>query len=288
MADENSQSNKKIKDLQSELARKDAELAKYRHQLGRANETLEKIIVDLDHELKLAAKIQKLLSPTEMPSIPGFEFSSKFVPGMKSGGDYFDIFEHEDKLKFGILVSSSSGYTMSALFLSILMKFSGQIEARRGLSPEMVLKQLGSEILSEMGEKDSVSMFYAVVDRRNFEIKYSSVGKISCLYQSYSDEKMVQLESTGGPLSKASTFQPLAHSFQLNPRDRLILCTEGATRMNQVIQSLQKLSNSSVHDLRNEIVFQVESINQSQFPDRDLTVLVTEVKDRVIKLAKKT
>jgi hypothetical protein len=43
-----------------------------------------------------------------------------------------------------------------------------------------------------------------------------------------------------------------------------------------------------VHDLRNEILYQVERFAQGKDIPQDATVVVCEVKDRVIKLAKTT
>ncbi|MBO9667523.1 MAG: sigmaB regulation protein RsbU, partial [Bdellovibrio sp.] len=102
----------RISDLEHELAVKEAELHRYRLELTKANTALEKMILQINQELKMAQTLQKYLSPTELPNIQGFEFSTKFLAGTRSGGDYFDIFEHEDKLKFGILISSATGYSL--------------------------------------------------------------------------------------------------------------------------------------------------------------------------------
>ncbi|MGE3758564.1 MAG: sigmaB regulation protein RsbU, partial [Pseudobdellovibrionaceae bacterium] len=118
----------KIADLERELSQKEEDLVRFRKELVKTNGTLEALIAQLSGELKMAHLIQKVLAPTEYPHISGIEFSSKFIPGVRSGGDYFDIFEHEDKFRFGIIVASASGYSMSALFLSVLLKMTGQLE----------------------------------------------------------------------------------------------------------------------------------------------------------------
>lgn len=288
----------KIEELQYELAHKELELKKYRLELQKTNSTLEKIISDLGQELKLANLIQKLLSPTEIPNIPGIEFSTKFIPGHKSGGDYFDIFEHDDRLKFGIILSSSSGYTMSALFLSVLMKLSAQIEARKGLDPDKVIALMAQEIVPHIQKQDTASVFYGVVDRRNYELKYCCVGTIAALLQVHGKEQPSWLEPTAGPLGKDFDANPLTHTIPLGPRDRLILCTEGvlnATTPDQEIFGRDRLAKtilraprSGVHEIRNEILYQVEKFTQTAEPVRDQTVVVTEIKDKVIKLAKKS
>lgn len=291
-------SKSKIKALEAEIASKDAEILKYRSEISKTNAKLEKIILDLSHELKLAALVQKILSPTEIPNIPGVEFSTKFIPGAKSGGDYFDIFEHDDRLKFGIIVSSASGYTMSALFLSVLMKLSAQIEARKGLDPDKVISMMAMEIVPNIQKNDSASIFYAVIDRRNYELKYSSVGAIGGALQLHGQENPSWLEPTAGPLNRDFNERPLTHSLALGPRDRLILCSEGvwnsqskdgeAFGRERLMKTLVRAPRLGVHDVRNEILYQVEKFTGLVEPVRDQTVLVTEVKDRVIKLAKKS
>lgn len=289
---------KRILELEQELAAKNLELHQYRQELSKTNLVLEQVIADLSQEVKLAGLIQKVLSPTEIPNIPGIEFSTKFHPGAKAGGDYFDIFGHDDRLKFGILVSSSSGYTMSALFLSVLMKLSGQIEARKGLEPDKVISMMAAEIIPNIQKNDSVSLFYGVIDRRTYELKYCSLGSVAGILQIHGQDNPAWLEPSSGPLRRDYDGKPLTDSRTLGPRDRLILCTEGLWNStsqegeifgkDRLLKSLVKNPRSGVHDMRNEILFQVEKFRGSLEPVRDQTVVITEVKDRVIKLAKKS
>ncbi len=158
MADE-SEYKERISELEHELAVKEAELHRYRLELSKANSVLEKMIAQVSQELKLAQSLQKFLSPTALPHVQGFEFSTKFLPGTRSGGDYFDIFEHEDKLKFGILISSASGYSLSSLLLSIIIKISSQMEARRGLEAHKVVALLAKEVVPNILNDDKASSF---------------------------------------------------------------------------------------------------------------------------------
>ena len=287
---------RKIQELEELLRARDAEANRYRTELTKANLVLEKMITDLSQDLKMASLIQRILSPTELPNISGFEFSTKFVAGTDSGGDYFDVFEHEDKLKFGIVLACSSGYTMSALFLSVLIQMSAKIEARKGLSPEQVLTQMAQEIVPHVHEKDQAHVFYGIVDRRSFELSFSSCGPIVAYLQRHESQHWVRLEPGAPPFSKSFQTIPLKQTIPLGPRDRLVLCTQGVTgakNSNQqefgadrILQCLNQAPKNGVHDLRNEILFQVEKFSGLSEPYRDQTVIVMDVKDRVIKLAK--
>ncbi|MFV8256434.1 PP2C family protein-serine/threonine phosphatase [Bdellovibrio bacteriovorus] len=295
MAKEQDELKERISELEHELAVKEAELHRYRLELSKANGALEKMIAQISQELKLAQIMQKFLSPTELPNVQGFEFSTKFLPGTRSGGDYFDIFEHEDKLKFGILISSASGYSLSSVLLSVIIKISSQIEARRGLEAHKVLALLAKEVVPSIQNDDKASVFYGIVDRRSFEMQYCSVGNIDGFMQVYGQDSLVELLPTGPSLGKDFNTEPQSRVIQLNPRDRLILATEGL-KLSQnslgvnwgghgISEAISRAPKQGVHELRNEILLSNERYSGKPDPVRDQTLIVTEVKDRVIKLA---
>lgn len=295
MADESKKSQERIRELEQELQSKENELAQVRLRLSVANTQLEKVIDQISHEIRMAAKIQKLLSPTELPHIQGFDFSSKFQPGMKSGGDYFDVFEHEDRLRFGVVLASSSGYTMSALFLGVLIKMSTKIEARRGMNPEDMVAAIAKEMAPEMKSDDKVSLFYGILDRRSYEFKYCLAGVMAGYQQVPGRDALVTLEPTAPVITKDFNTKPQSLSLTLNSKDRLVLCSEGifgaknaegrTWGTDALRDAVRAAPKAGVHDLRNEILFRCESHSGKADPDRDQTVLVWEVKDRVIKLA---
>lgn len=296
MTDDPKSLRARIDELESELQAKEAELAQMRLRLSSANTRLEQVIDRVGHEVKLATRIQRLLCPVDLPHISGFEFSTKFIPGSKSGGDYFDIFEHEDKMRFGIVLSSCSGYTMSALFLSILMKLSSKIEARRGWPPHEAIQSMAREILPEIKGNDSASLWYGIVDRRNFELSYCSVGDICALHQAAGQDHLAQLPSQGPLLTKSFNTELQSRQVSLNSKDRLVLATPGLAQTPSrsgetwgeaaLREAVRSAPRSGVHETRNEILYRNESFSGRTDPERDQTLLVLEVKDKVIKLAK--
>ncbi|RYZ76275.1 MAG: sigmaB regulation protein RsbU [Proteobacteria bacterium] len=286
----------RISELETELADRERDLGVFREELGKANTQLERFIKQIGQELKMASLIQKALVPTEFPNIPGFEFSTKFVPSPLAGGDYFDIFEHEDRFRFGIVLASSSGYSMSALFLSVLLRMTGQLEARKGTPPHQILDLMGKELVPAIQSTEQASVFYGVIDRRGFELTYSGAGRVVALLYSYTNSKVQKLEWTSQPFMKDFAGGMKSDTLSLNPRDRLILCTEGVLQAlnpkgeafgeERLYRAVLAAPRLGVHELRNEILYQVEKFAAGRDLPHDLTVVVTEVKDRVIKLAK--
>lgn len=293
---ENAKLRARVQELEDEVRAREADLRVFREQLVAVNTQLEKLIGQVAEDLKMAAAIQKVLIPTEFPNIPGFEFSSKFVPSPISGGDYFDIFEHEDRMRFGLVMAASSGYGMSSLLLSVLLKMTSSLEAKRGTAPEQVLLTLGQEMAPNLSDKDSASIFYAVVDRRTLEMHYTNVGRVFGGVLRAATGKFERLSSEDAALSAATATSPRPrHTLQLEARDRLFLATPGvaaAKAVNgeilgeeRVFKAMLAAPRSGVHDWRNELLYQVEKHRGEIDLPQDVTVMVIEVKDRLIRLA---
>jgi phosphoserine phosphatase RsbU/P len=286
----------KIKMLEQELAEKERELLSFRGELNKINAQLEKFISQLAHELKLAALIQRSLVPTEIPTIPGFEFSTKFVASSLTGGDYFDIFELEDKMRFGILLANSSGHGMASLFLSVLLKLTTNIEAKKGMEPNDVLIRMTKEIQANLKADDLANVIYMVIDRRRYDLAFSRAGGGFAYLYKYPEDKLVRLDSAESAIGKDTKAQFKVETLHLDPRDKLILLSEGIGKAqnpageqfgeDRVIHHVMKNIHSTPHELRNEILYQVTHFADGREYPQDLSVLVMGVKDKVIKLRK--
>lgn len=287
----------RIKALEKELELKDKDLVTYRKELVRANEQLENLIIHIHSQLKKALEIQRQVVPTEFPNIPGFEFSTKFIASSLTGGDYFDIFEHRDKMQFGILLSSSSGYSLSALFLSLFMKFTFQARTEpQSFSPESLLKSLEKEFLPGLGEKDQFHCFYGAMNRRHLRLDYINMGDVIAIHYSHATKNLKRLQIDNDPLGKTSNMKSYkVESLDFEPRDKLVLCSPGLLKTaspqgeffgeERYYSILKKSADSDVHNLRNEVFFQAQQFMKSKNLPQDLTVIVVEAKERVLKLA---
>ncbi len=289
MADNDSQNLKaKIADLELQLKSKSEEVMIYRQELIKFSKQLDHLMSSVSVDMKFLAEIQKVLAPTHLPNIPGFEVSRKFVFGTKSGGDYFDFFEFEDKFRFGMMVASSSGYAMSAIFLSFILKFSHALQAKKGTPPEQILQRVGEELKAAAAPLDVTHAFYAVVDRRDYSLRFCSVGKILGFY--IAPHKPISiLRSSVSPFGQQFTEVLTSAQIELEADSRLCVVTDGLSEVlgvERITQILSENSKSSVHDLRNELLFQAQQKTGLAEPLRDQTVVVIEVAGRVIKLAK--
>lgn len=296
MVPEDPQLLAQIRHLERQLLEKEQDVTFFQNELLKVNKRLEQLVMRAQSELKVATKIHQVLVPTEFPNIPGFEFSTKFLASPKSGGDYFDIFDYPGKMRFGGVVSSSSGYTLSALMMSVLLKYTGMRLLQDCRTSVEALERMKKEILEVIDEQGSVSLVYYMIDRKNYNLSLVSVGHAAVYYFSYSDGELRELPPTAGPLVAGQNQGFTSHEIALNPRDRLIVCSPGFFELTNfqdekiekdfLFQKIKAAVKSPVHQLKNEILFQAEKFSSGIEAPRDRTVVVMEVKDRVIKLAK--
>lgn len=298
MADKKSEKKwlERIAQLEQEVQDREQDIRRFRTELTNANHRLETLIAQISGELKTVESIQRILVPTEFPNISGLEFSTKFLPSFVSGGDYFDIFEHQDPMHFGVVAASSSGYATSALLMSVLLKISGRMEARRGSAPHEVINRMAKDLVAGLGPQDKIDIFYSLIDRRTFDLHYCRLGNVLAVVQESAGSDLKMAESSGEAIGP--NFSPLVGSYQLalSPGDRLIVCTRGiaeapnaegeAFGKERVFRSILGAPRRGVHELRNQILYEVEKHSATSEPRRDQTVIVAEVKERVIKLAK--
>lgn len=286
----------KIRLLEKELETKNKDLEIYRLELAKANVQLEQLIIHVHTQLKKALEIQRQVVPTEFPHIPGFEFSTKFVASSLTGGDYFDIFEHRNKMRFGVLMTSASGYSLSALFLSVFMKFTFQNrQDEEAMSPDNFVAALRNEFIGGISEKDIFHCFYGVMNRRYFRLDYVLFGDIYALQFKHATDSIHRIKPQGLPISKGPLGALKTQSVDFESKDKLILCSPGLFKIKNAdgelfgeeryLSLVKSSAGSDVHNLRNEVLFQAERFaGEAKFP-QDLTVVVLEAKDHVLKLA---
>jgi sigma-B regulation protein RsbU (phosphoserine phosphatase) len=284
-----------IQDLESEVEAREADLKRYRDELVSANSQLEVLIAQIRQELSITKKIQKVLVPTEFPNFPGFEMSYKFLPSKISGGDYYDLFEHKDRLRFGVIVASASGHSMSAILLTVLLKLTHQMESKKGAKPHEILGAIGSEMQSSAGDSDLADIFYGFIDRRSYTLSYSVLGEVAVYLKDGKTKEIKPLVVNSGPLAKNFNEKIETRKIKLNPHDMLVAVTQGITNSpnlegevfgkERLVEAIMARGEAGVHEVRNHIFHSVSQFCSGTEVSRDQTVIVLEVKDKVIRLA---
>ena len=287
-----------IRRLKEELDLKSKDLEVYKSEVSSLNEQIVKLIQNIEKQVEAASKIHGLLVPTELPEIQGFEFSSKYIASGISGGDYFDIFRLKNKSRFGILMASSSGHAVAALFLSVLIRLTAQIIGQTKSTADEILSLLKKELEAAIEGEDSASVLMGVVDRRDLSMEISSKGEIYTWYQNKAGDETRALDTITSPITSENKEKPASVPLSLNGGERLVFLSHGLIHLTnaageefgapRVVSLLKEFRTSGPHELRNELLFQAKKFVDGAEFSRDLSIIVMDVKDRVIKLAPKS
>ena len=286
---------KKIKDLSDEMKKKDLIIKNFKTQFSSGSEIVLKLTQQVDRDLQNLYSLHENLIPLKFPSIPNCEFSFKFVSAPKGEGkDFYQVFPLK-KMRFGVMMSSCVSHIVSSLLFSSRLKLMSKME-NKSAPPGEILQMLSEEMgAAPHSSSMNVDIFYAVMNRKTYRLAYSSVGQVKSFVYSASTKKIKELEPSRSSLNKEPDNPFLSQKVSFNSRDRLILCSPG------VIQALNKkgepfgeerlkeailaVKTPGPHQLRSEIFHALKAFSQNKKPKRDQSVIVMEIKDRILKLA---
>lgn len=187
----------------------------------------------MEQELLLARQVQQTMLPRKFPDIPRFSFSVKNDAARQVGGDFYDVIALDDQ-HFGIAIADVSDKGMPAALYMALTRSILVAEARRELSPKIVLERINS-LLLELGEADNfVSIFYGVVNRFNGTMKYSRAGHERPYL--LRDNHLIELGGKGSVLGILDTvdIHLSEETTRLIAGDLVFLFTDGVTDVSNV------------------------------------------------------
>ena len=300
MSAKNSSLILKVKSLEKELKQKEEALKKQEQALKNSNQRVEQILKDLQASKILIGNIHKSLLPTHLPKIPQFKFSYKLT-ATKTGvsGDFFDVIQLNDPLQFGILLSSCSSYTLTSLFLSLFLKSASALKEHSTAAG--YIQEIFNNLLNK--NKNSIDLFYGIVNGRNFTLDYCLTGDVFAgLRRFIPQEKSpslpgdFQILKSPKPSLKIKNKKKCSFKskvIELKPRDYLILCSPGLLHRKNSggaefgAKNIMKaaLSQKGALAIRQNILFQANRFAEFS-AQRDQTLLIMEVKDRILKLTK--
>ena len=104
-------------ELQPRLSELNAEI----NMLRRQSQPMNSYFVQVDEEMRLAARLQRDFLPRQMPQIEGFGFASVYRPATWVSGDIYDI-KRLDEENVGFYIADVVGHGMPAALLTMFIK----------------------------------------------------------------------------------------------------------------------------------------------------------------------
>jgi serine phosphatase RsbU (regulator of sigma subunit) len=180
----------------------------------------------LEHELSIAAEIQKALLPPPRYSGHGIEAAAISVPCRAIGGDFYDYVEFADSRGFGFALGDVAGKGPSAALLTAAIQGVFSSRAPEGESPAATIASVNRAVIRRAVRARFVTMAYGVIDRSG-RLTHCNAGHNPPLVVSPSGTR--RLECGGMVLGMFSTATYEQEALQLEPGDVIVAFSDGVS-----------------------------------------------------------
>ena len=186
----------------------------------------------LDHDLQIAREIQRILLPSEAPTVAGFDISGINIPASQVSGDYFDYIT-VDQDRLGVAIADVSGKGVPASLIMAICRSVLRSQAPGNQSPSDVLKKVNRQLYPDIREDMFISMAYLVLDHVWGTVTLSRGGHDAPLLYRAATGELTLLKPPGLVLGidSGSVFDRISNDFAvpLVQDDCLLLYTDGLT-----------------------------------------------------------
>jgi sigma-B regulation protein RsbU (phosphoserine phosphatase) len=243
-------------------------------------ETLEK--ARIEHELRIAAEIQRALLPEGGHSGAFFDAAGMSVQARSIGGDFFDMQDNSDG-SFGFLCGDVAGKGPAAALLTskILGIFSAF--AAVGDTPEELVDHINKVLTRRAIDARYATLLYGQL-QPNGKMKFCNAGQNPPLI--YGKDGLRRLESGGMPVGMFPTAPYSGDETELKPGDTLVVYSDGVTEAHNVageefgearlVTVLERYTRGSAAIVLEQIINAVKEFARGAEQYDDVTALVVK------------
>jgi serine phosphatase RsbU (regulator of sigma subunit) len=212
----------------------------YLEQLGLANqeimvlnERLQAENLRLNTELEIAKRLQKMILPKEeeLQEIEELEIAGFMEPAEEVGGDYYDILQHDDRVK--IAIGDVTGHGLESGVLSIMVQTAVRtlIESSEN-NPKKFFEALNSTIYKNVQRMNcDKNLTFCLIDYHQNRLKLTGQHEEIIVIRADGEIELIDTIDLGFPIGleeSVSDFIASTH-IELNTGDLVILYTDGVT-----------------------------------------------------------
>jgi phosphoserine phosphatase RsbU/P len=178
-----------------------------------------------EHELAMAAHVQKRLLPAHAPKIPGYDCFAVTVPSQAVGGDFHDWIELPAG-NWGIAVGDVAGKGVPGAILMASVRTALRAQAEHVYALDRIMDRVNRGLVCDTDTAEFVTLFYGVIDTRARRLTYCVAGhEPPVLIRDGQASRLV----AGGPLLGVYDEAEFVYeAVDLKPGDALVVFSDGA------------------------------------------------------------
>lgn len=218
-------------------------------------------------EMNLAVEMQKSMLPRTYPATPYFSCTHRYIPMAMVGGDYFDIFQIDER-RFGIMISDVSGHGIAPAFITAMIKSTFDYLKTVSPMPAHAMRSLNEEFSKVITTNHYVTVFYGILDFNTFSIQYCNAGHPGQLI-AHVDGSFTEMKTLGNPIiGLMDDFEFKEGEAEFHPGDIFCFFTDG------IIESRGAHDAMFGVDGIKQVITETSSLSLDTIADTILTELI--------------
>ncbi len=178
----------------------------------------------IEHELAIAADIQRKLMPSGAPTVAGFDIAGSYRPCYEIGGDFYDFISLPES-NVGIALGDVSGKGIPASLLMATVRTALRVQAENIFSMRDVVGKVNRAVYEDTRPDEFVTLFYGVLDARDGVFTYVNAGHNAAVL--LRDRTVARLEPGGPPVGILPDLLAGPEVLALEAGDLLAIFTDG-------------------------------------------------------------
>lgn len=186
----------------------------------------------IQHQLSLAADVQRRMLPASVPKVPGGQIAARWTPSLELAGDFYDFLPRKNPDRIGFLIGDIVGKGVAAALLMSMVRSSFRAHTRRDIDIDQVMSLLNRDICRDTVEGEFATLFYGEYTPHSRTLRYASAGHDPAIVYRAATGRIELLHRTGMLMGVVTESKYAIHSCQLGPGDAVFLYTDGLTDAN--------------------------------------------------------
>ncbi len=251
--------------------------------LVRARDAEHALNIEIDHELRLARRLQSAMLPDQIPETPELDISLTFRPARYVGGDFYSIRMLGEGRLLLVLADMAGKSVYGLVHLSALN--SHLVAAvHEGLSPAQMAVRINRGIYPALHPDSYAALFIATIEIATGKVEFVNCGHLPPLLIRPGDSREVVELSSGGILIGAIEDPDYEmRTEQLDVGDIMVFYTDGISEVRNkhkeefgtsgVLAAVEAVSDESAAMIADSIITAHEAFSVAHYND-DATLIV--------------
>ncbi|MDX2270448.1 MAG: SpoIIE family protein phosphatase [Cyanobacteriota bacterium] len=279
-------------DLETKVTQRTHELQIANAEISNLYERLKEENLRMGSELEVTRKLQQLILPkeAELERIPGLDIAGFMEPANEVGGDYYDVLQHNGRVKIGIGDVTGHGLEsgmvmiMTQMAVRTLLK-SNETDSRQFIN---ILNQAMYDNIQRMGSDKNLTL--ALLDYYDKSLTLTGQHEEMIVVRTNGDVERIDTIDLGFPVGLESEIKDFIFKTELTLEvgDVVVLYTDGVTEaenphgelygLERLCRIVQQYKQESAAAIRQAVIEDVRGHIGTQKVFDDITLLVLKQK----------